>query len=355
MDVPNQQVLQTIALDFLNTNLPLGSTIEATSAIVTKQTLSGGQRLLRRQLQEESKLEVDMTVQGTQDPQAEDEIPFGTVASNVFTENEEALQDKLGDASSFFRAEFASAAALDRAIGINGAEGNNTAAGDNVGLDAAMIAMIVVGALSVVIAAALFMKYRSQVEYEDPEPPVDLLSWSTTSPTSVEGRDVIGFAPAREVSSPADSEVYANVADGIEAYSADKDERYASTLPPIDEGTHVKLEECDIETPRNQNTTSQKTPKGTKFVQMDFDAAKIAKMRRKQSLIKADKTRGILGDLESMEDEWEGQLDSKVNNVAQTPRQNNLGKFNRGTRDSASPRSRTSGESSNRQDCAESF
>jgi hypothetical protein len=99
-------------------------------------------------------------------------------------------------------------------------------------------------------------------------------------------------------------------------------------LSPIEEDTPTKLEDCDINTPRNDNTISQATPRGTKFVQMDFESTKVKARKKYKS-----SSNKILGDLENMEDEWEGQLDSKVDAVAETPRQNNLEKFEVGSKE----------------------
>ena len=178
------------------------------------------------------------------------------------------------------------------------------------------------GLAAIVIAALLVVRYRKshdegEVGVETRQ--IDLLSWSTASPTSFDptGKDANGFVPAN-ANSPTDSEVY------------DDDDRYAASiqgrLSPIEEDTQSRLEDCDINTPRHDHTLSQATPQGTKFVQMDF--------KRSIASIKASKEKAgkILGDLENMEGEWEGQLDSKVDAVAETPKQNNLEKFKVGSR-----------------------
>ena len=87
-----------------------------------------------------------------------------------------------------------------------------------------------------------------------------------------------------------------------------------------------KLEDCDLNTPRNENTLSHVTPKGTTFVQMNF-----ARSNAKKEQTKA-RTVVVVGDLEKMEDKGKGQLGSKVDSVAETPKQNNLEKFKVGSR-----------------------
>lgn len=94
------------------------------------------------------------------------------------------------------------------------------------------------------------------------------------------------------------------------------------------------MEECDYNTTRcYSGFSSVNTPRGTEFVQLDFDVVKLGSGHSiaspTQSSIRADE---LLADLEDMETEWEGQLDSKVTTAAETPRKNNLQKYNKGSK-----------------------
>lgn len=80
----------------------------------------------------------------------------------------------------------------------------------------------------------------------------------------------------------------------------------------------IGLEECHIRTPKGDFVQTQQTPKGTEFAQLNTDSA--------------INTGGIMNDLKRFENEWDTQLDSKVNDSAQTPRQNNLEKFKKPSR-----------------------
>ncbi len=324
MDDTTVSAFETATLDFITEYLPDGSGIIVTSVSVTQQTLdSDGGRLLRqRQLQEYSELQVDMEVEGLQDAASQGDVPVEDVIGNILTDNSQAFQDKLGGVTSFFRAEFAYAATEGKDSTISSANRSQNEATDNGPTIGIITGSAVAGLAAIVIAALLVVRYRKshdegEVGVETRQ--IDLLSWSTASPTSFDptGKDANGFVPAN-ANSPTDSEVY------------DDDDRYAASiqgrLSPIEEDTQSRLEDCDINTPRHDHTLSQATPQGTKFVQMDF--------KRSIASIKASKEKAgkILGDLENMEGEWEGQLDSKVDAVAETPKQNNLEKFKVGSR-----------------------
>ena len=77
----------------------------------------------------------------------------------------------------------------------------------------------------------------------------------------------------------------------------------------------ARFEECTVNTPKGNFVQNQETPKGTSFAQLDT--------------VSAMNTGGIMRDLREFEDDWEGQLDSKVTNSAPTPRRGNLKKFQR--------------------------
>lgn len=102
-------------------------------------------------------------------------------------------------------------------------------------------------------------------------------------------------------------------------------------LSPIAEDTPAKLEDCDYNTSRvHSGFSSVNTPRGTEFVQLDFSVVKLGSGHSIAS--PTNSTNDLLADLEDMESEWEGQLDSKVTPVAATPRKNNLQKYKKGSK-----------------------
>ena len=86
------------------------------------------------------------------------------------------------------------------------------------------------------------------------------------------------------------------------------------TLSPA----QAKMEDCRVNTPKGNFVQNQETPTGTAFAQLDTDSA--------------INTGGIMRDLQEFENDWEGQLDSKVTAAAETPRQNNLERFKKASR-----------------------
>ena len=262
-----------------------------------------------------------MKIDGTQEIASQEDVPVEETIGAVLTDNSQTFQDKLGGVTSFFRGEFAYAASVGSNGSTSSAITSQNVTSDD-GLNVGIITGSIVAALAAtVIAALLVVRHRRGQDDEEvvDSRQIDLLSWSTTSPTSFDptGKHSNGFAPAN-ANSPTDSEVY------------EDDDRYAGSvqgrLSPIEEDTQSRLEDCDINTPGHEHMLSRATPQGPKFVQMDF--------KRSQESIRASKEKAgkILGDLESMEGEWAGQLDSKVDAVAETPRQNNLEKFKVGSR-----------------------
>jgi hypothetical protein len=312
MDVPERRLFQTVALDFINSNISFGSSsriVEATVATVTQQTLvPDNRRKLLRNLQDNANLEIELEVEGTIDRNSAETVHFGTIISNVFNTNAQAFQDKLAASSTFFAAEFEEA--VKNTNQIDGAKSAEFADDDD---DKNMVWPFIVGAfggtVALVALAMIFMNYRYGQEEDDPEPPVELMSWSTASPSSVEGKKEM----FEDITSQPESSVY-----------SEEERHLQRSLSTIDEDMQAKLEECDVNTPRNKHTTSNATPRGTNFVQLDFDSANGQKSPKKIHT-------GILSDLDNMEGEWEGQLESKVTAVAGTPRQNNLEKFKMGT------------------------
>jgi hypothetical protein len=309
-----QAVFQSTVIAFLNENMPkkYRELSKLSSATVIQQSLINGTRLLRRYLQEKSELKIDMIVDGIFNERSEGEmLDFQSWIGNFPEDNELDFQEKLGEVSSFFRAEFAYAAT----------EGNNTPsrarsvtseAGPSVGTIIGILAGIALVSMFIIL---FVIRYRTTNDEEEPNAvqEVELLSWSSeSSQNEVEGMP--RYTPS--LPSPTESEVYFTETPAMR-----------SKLSPIAEHLQSRLSECDVKTPLNENTTSRSTPKGTRFMQLNFEHSKSEKFTTKR------KTSKILGDLEDMEGEWEGQLESKVDSVSETPKQNNLEKFKVGTRD----------------------
>ena len=101
----------------------------------------------------------------------------------------------------------------------------------------------------------------------------------------------------------------------VESISVDP-RRAAGT--PTDLGTMRKYEECTIRSPVESFVRKNETPKGTRFLQMSTDSAKH--------------TGNVLEDLGRLEDEWDGQLESKLSATATTPRHTNSEKFRKAPR-----------------------
>jgi hypothetical protein len=369
MVIEDQEVFQTVSLDFLNANLPVGYSsraIQVTSVLVTDQRLVSTRRGLRRSLQGSSELQVDMNVQGNMDNTTAGEYDFDRVVETAFSEHWEDFLQRLADASSFFRSQFAADGGQAGDPTPSGAEdGTNVAEGDGSNNLAYIIGGAVGGTVLVVGLAFILMRYRLTFE-ETNDPQLNLLSWSTTSPTSVEGRKKGNDYENPE--SPSESEIYEDDYGQVNTLS--------KQLSPIAEDRQAKLEDCDLRTPRNEHTQSLETPRGTRFHQFDTESVQRSSVSggeqrsyysntsgesssyRQQKALMALRvespdglspdhtvyptgtprgsatprggvtpTGGILGDLAGMEEEWEGQLDSKVTAVAPTPRQNNLEKF----------------------------
>jgi hypothetical protein len=138
-----------------------------TSVVITQQTLVGAQRWLRRQLQEASALEIEMAVQGKQDPELSGDIEFGSVIGGVFAEHESAFEEKLSAVSSFFRAELAYADSQSQGGTTSSATGSTNEAPSS-GPNIAVIVGTTVGVLAAVaLAALLFVRSRQPVDGDD--------------------------------------------------------------------------------------------------------------------------------------------------------------------------------------------
>ncbi|KAI2507851.1 hypothetical protein MHU86_6631 [Fragilaria crotonensis] len=299
MDNTTVSAFETATLDFVTENLPDGSGITVISVTVVKQTLitAAGRLLRQRLLQESSELLIDMEIEGTQEIGSEGDVPVEDVIGTVLTDNSQAFQDKLGGVTSFFRGEFAYAASEENDGNASSAIRSQNGTTDN-GLNIGLISGSIVAALAAtVIAALLVVRYRKTRGNEEERTPMDLCRQTRIR------RPILKCTKTMNGTQRAFKETV-----------------------PIEEDTQSRLEDCDINTPRHEHTLSQATPQGTPFVQMDF--------KRSKESIKASKEKAgkILGDLEHMEGEWEGQLDSKVDAVAETPKQNNLEKFKVGSR-----------------------
>jgi hypothetical protein len=107
-------------------------------------------------------------------------------------------------------------------------------------------------------------------------------------------------------------------------------------LSPIAEDKPVKLEECDY-CNSFDGLNAINTPRGTEFVQMDFNVVKLgsghsvrSNHHHPQNSAVVESSHDLLADLADMETEWEGQLDSKVTTASATPKHSNLQKYNKG-------------------------
>eukprot|EP00977_Amphora_coffeiformis_P009968 scaffold2329_cov161-Amphora_coffeaeformis.AAC.4 len=87
---------------------------------------------------------------------------------------------------------------------------------------------------------------------------------------------------------------------------------------PTDSGTMRRYEECTLRSPVESFVRKNETPKGTRFLQMSTDSAQH--------------TGSVLEDLGRLEDEWDGQLESKLSATATTPRHTNSEKFRKAPR-----------------------
>lgn len=102
-----------------------------------------------------------------------------------------------------------------------------------------------------------------------------------------------------------------------EASEISVDPRRAAGTPTT-EKTLRRYEECTIRSPVESFVRKNETPKGTRFLQMSTDSAQH--------------TGNVLEDLGRLEDEWDGQLESKLSATATTPRHTNSEKFRKAPR-----------------------
>jgi hypothetical protein len=120
--------------------------------------------------------------------------------------------------------------------------------------------------------------------------------------------------------SPANS--YLKQSDSHESVSVDPRRAADTAKDPKSKATprHARYEDCTIRSPVESFVRKNETPKGTRFLQMNTDSAKH--------------TGTVLEDLGRLEDEWDGQLDSKLSATATTPRRTNSEKFRKAPRQS---------------------
>lgn len=100
-----------------------------------------------------------------------------------------------------------------------------------------------------------------------------------------------------------------------QSHSADSisvDPRRAAGTP-TESVTMRRYDECTHRSPVESFVRKSETPKGTRFLQMSMDSAQH--------------TGSVLEDLGRLEDEWDGQLESKLSATATTPRHTNSEKF----------------------------
>jgi hypothetical protein len=120
--------------------------------------------------------------------------------------------------------------------------------------------------------------------------------------------------------SPANS--YLKQSDSHESVSVDPRRAAGTPKDPKSKATprQARYEDCTIRSPVESFVRKNETPKGTRFLQMSTDSAKH--------------TGTVLEDLGRLEEEWDGQLDSKLSATATTPRRTNSEKFRKAPRQS---------------------
>jgi len=297
---------------------------------------------------------------------------FGDQIDASFEKQKVVFENRLADASSLFRSEFNPNSISVAVSGIEDVSGVG-----KVFLTAGSIC----GALIVLVIGLLLVKYR-HTEDRSVDPQLDLLSWSTASAGSRSRKGVkddgeeIVFMDSPTGSEPSGPEIYGD-------YLLDLKPLGIVPLSPIAESTSMNTSES-VETPRHRvcwpsggerkkrlqgvNNVDENNQSDGGSSALEFErtlglysegsatvdessASHISRVgsseenRQNQQIRRSDTTSneltnvivpftpntgGILYDLGFMENEWEGQLDSKVDAVSETPRQNNLEKFNKG-------------------------
>jgi len=350
MDNEDIDIFQDTTKDFLNNN-----SLNVTNVIVVEQTLNSRRRF-RRKLQGSSSLEIEMDIEG-EGGSGDD---FKNAVDNVFESNEDQFHKDLAGSSEFLRGELEHAAMNDGEVipsPINNPPGEAESK-SKTGL-ILIITGSIVGLLLILTTAFLLMRHRIMLDDDGPE--LDLLSWSSGSAGSETREKVFTMADAVAIEDPDALEQN----EGDHTASPTIPSQVGGQLSPISENmiarADVPRKSFCCRTPKggqrnlnHQDPSTLTDSSGTGYVDSSDSAlhslsTRTARNSRRsvrrmisesidntnldtmngENIQNVSNTPGILGDLVSMEDEWEGQLDSKVTAVAETPRQNNLEKFKR--------------------------
>lgn len=350
MSNQDTDVFESTTEEFLNEEL---LTFEVTNVQVTGQTLNSQTRF-RRTLQDSSSLTVEMLIEGKGDSSSE----FKNTVDSAFANNERKFQEDLARSSAFFNEEFEHAAAtgggevIPSPINKPPGEANSKS---QTGL-ILIITGSIVGLLLILTTTFLLVRHRLLLDDDGPE--LDLLSWSSGSAGSQRREKVFSMADAvpmpveafqeqsrenfgsEEIPSHVGGQL-SPISENITAGAVGDMGRKKAYCCPSPKGGNRQLNELDPSTLTNSSGTgydissqsalhslSTRTTRNSRrsVRHMISESMDNENIESSQNITNAP---GILGDLVSMEDEWEGQLDSKVTAVAATPRQNNLEKFKR--------------------------
>jgi len=352
MSNQDTDVFESTTEEFLNEEL---LTFEVTKVQVTGQTLNSQTRF-RRTLQDSSSLTVEMIIEGKGDSSSD----FKNTVDSAFVNKEKKFQEDLAKSSAFFNEEFEHAAAtgggevIPSPINKPPGEANSKS---QTGL-ILIITGSIVGLLLILTTTFLLVRHRLLLDDDGPE--LDLLSWSSGSAGSQRREKVFSMADAvpmqgesfqeqsrenfignEEIPSHVGgqlSPISENMTVGAVGGDMGRRKPYCCPSP---KGGNRQQHELDPSTLTNSSGTgynissesalhslSTRTTRNSRrsVRHMISETMDNANIESSQYMTNAP---GILGDLVSMEDEWEGQLDSKVTSVAATPRQNNLEKFKR--------------------------
>jgi len=362
----DEKVFETVTIDFLNENLP-------TEYIVTKVEVQD-QKLARisvrqtlRMQQPPQTLVVDLYVEGSGAPSAE---IFDDEITSSFEKQQATFKNKLADASSIFRRMFYPSP-ITTPIAVND-EGSY--------FGKVFIAVgSIFGALSILGIGTLLVISRKRRE-ATMDPQLEVLSWSTNSVTNrsyeqktADVEDIFLMDPPTKLD-PSGVEIYQDLL-------TDAELRSDMQLSPIAESTSMKSPESvknqcfqlcrtsrieKMKKQRNeddkddgasdrssaleiertfalyansQTTGDESTPipihKGVSSDETGQNRKsrnRYAKRNESTNESYTTNTGGILDYWGFPENEWEGQLDNKVDSVSETPQQKKSEKFKKSTR-----------------------
>ena len=380
-----------------STGIVVASTVKVASQALGSSS-GGRNLLLRsgaRSLQSGTILNIEMDVEGRIFKHPDGVFEFDRTIDKAFSENMDDFKARLSKSSNFFKVQFDNAERSSRVAVVSATQREESLDSDR-GTTRGPVFFMIMGAAAVATVAFgsigfLTLRYR-----RDGDTSVrNATSWNTNnsmSPTSsssnskrIESSTCLVVEDRQDrPSSPTDSEIY-NSSDGDGEDSSLGNSTATGSLckgqrlSPIAEDMVNRLDECSLQSSNNSSVyelqgaeielgpdieqeialavpvaasspiaysspsktpkqsqmedcflrsptkedafiQANHTPKGTKFVQLNTRSAQH--------------TGSILDDLDNMEEEWSGQLDSKVTSAAQTPKQNNLQKFKKAPKES---------------------